>query len=69
MKIKINFMTSLFQVKEWLELLYGPIDPNMFPEASGDKYDAAALGMKVLMHSQSEEEQMIDDFFWGKSDL
>jgi len=63
-------MCAKYQVKEWLELLYGPIDPTMFPEVgSGDKYDAAALGMKVLIHAQTEEEQCVDDFFWGKSDL
>ena len=67
MKVETKMCTQ-FQVKEWLELLYGPIDPNMFPEVGGDKYDAAMLGMKVLMHGQSEEEQCVEDFFWGKSD-
>jgi hypothetical protein len=64
-----NKMCAKYQIKEWLELLYGPIDANMFPETQGDKYDAAALGMKVLIHAQSPEEECVDEFFWGKTDL
>jgi hypothetical protein len=70
MKVETKMCTQ-HQVKEWLELLYGPIDVNMFPEVAsngGDKYDAAMVGIKVLMHGQTPEEQCVEEFFWGKSD-
>ena len=31
-----------------------------------DKYDAAAMAVKVMMETATPEEKFMDKFFWGK---
>merc|ERR1712198_2468 len=61
-------MCALRQVSEWLMFMYG--DYTKYDLGlPADKYDAAALAIKTLYSSATEEEKFVDDFFWSKSKL
>ena len=63
-------MCTKFQVHQWLEAMYGPLDtlPQMLNMAV-DEYDAAAVAMKTLHYAASDEMKFVDDFFWGPSKM
>ena len=55
-----------FQMKQWIELMYGPLTQERIQKFGlpEDKYDAAALAVRVMHESMTPEEQKVDDFFW-----
>jgi hypothetical protein len=53
------------QLKEYVEMMYGPMDMNQMPEFNGDKYEAALFGMKVMMDMESPEEDVVRKFLWS----
>jgi len=57
-------LCAKYLMQQHLERMYGsgPTKPGM-PE---DKYDAAALAVKVMSETASPEEKFMDKFFWGK---
>jgi len=57
-------MCAKYLMQQHLERMYGsgPTKPGM-PE---DKYDAAAMAVKVMMETATPEEKFMDKFFWGK---
>lgn len=59
-------MCYMYQVKEWLDIMYGEMDHSKygFPE---DQYDAAAMIMKVKYESATDEMRFVDEALWGKS--
>ena len=63
-------MCTKFQVHQWLETMYGPLDtlPQMLDMAV-DEYDAAAVALKTLHYAASDEMKFVDDFFWGPSKM
>jgi len=60
------------QMLEWLEKLYGTVEPEMMAEhldnlgLPEDKYDAAAISIAVMDNSYNDQERFVDEFFWGK---
>ena len=64
MKVKV---CAQFEIKQWMELMYGSIEENaMRFGLPGDVYDAATMGLMVKYSGASEEMRFVDDFFWGK---
>jgi len=63
-------MCSKFQIHQYLETMYGPMDqlPQML-NLSVDKYDATAIALKTLYNAASDEMKFVDDFFWGPSKM
>ena len=53
------------QVKDMLELKYGPINPARFPEFNGDLYEAATYALKVKQAMTFPEEEMVHQFMMG----
>merc|ERR1712168_948516 len=54
------------EMLKWLEIVYGS-DPEYDPEEHGlpkDKYDAAAVSIRVLNNAATPEEEFVGDFFW-----
>ena len=61
-------LCAQFEIKQWMETLYGPIEENAEKFGiTGDVYDAATMALKVKYSGASEEMKFVDDFFWGKS--
>lgn len=62
------------QILQWLQKLYGSVTPEEQAERieklglPGDKYDAAAISLAVMMNAASNEEKFVTDFFWGMGD-
>jgi len=55
------------ELLQWLEVVYGK-DPEYDPTEYGlpkDKYDAAAVSIKVLNNALTPEEEFVGDFFWN----
>merc|ERR1712212_424079 len=55
------------ELLQWLEVVYGK-DPEYDPTEYGlpkDKYDAAALSIRVLNNALTPEEEFVGDFFWN----
>ena len=46
--------------------MYGPLTQERIQKFGlpEDKYDAAALAVRVMHESMTPEEQKVDDFFW-----
>ena len=68
-KIEDKLCTK-FQINQWLETMYGPLD-NLPQELNlaVDKYDASAVALKTLYSAASDEMKFVDDFFWGPSKM
>jgi len=67
-KTKVMMCTK-FQMAQWMELFYGKFEESKaamygLPD---NKYDAAAMKVKVMYSSASDEMKFVDDFFWQKS--
>ena len=70
MKVEENCCVH-FQLKQWVELMYGPITQEMIQKFGlpENKYDAATMAIKVMHESMSPEEKKVDDFFWQFSKM
>jgi len=63
-------MCTKFQINQWLETMYGPLDN--LPQKLNlpvDKYDASAVALKTMYSAASDEMKFVDDFFWGPSKM
>ena len=70
MKVEDRCCTQ-FHLKEWVELMYGPITEEKIEKFSlpQNKYDAAEMVIKVMHESMSPAEEKDDDFFWQFSQM
>jgi len=63
-------MCTQFQMRQWIDAWYGKDEEaEQSYNLPGDKYDRAAMAIKVLMESATPEEMFVDDFFWSKSKM
>jgi len=61
-------MCAKAQMLKWLETVYGTDPEHEDPSEYGlpkDKYDAAAISIRILNNAASPEEEFVGDFFWG----
>ena len=61
-------MCAKAQMLKWLETVYGTDPEHDDPSEYGlpkDKYDAAAISIRILDNAASPEEEFVGDFFWG----
>jgi len=68
-KMEVKMCTK-FQINQWLETMYGPLDK--LPQELNlpvDKYDASAVALKTMYSAASDEMKFVDDFFWGPSKM
>merc|ERR550517_577917 len=64
MKMAKLDLCSKFQLASWLEQ-YNLIPANFAEHGVADKYEAAAMIVKVMHASESPVEQQVDKFFWA----
>lgn len=66
-------MCVKFEARRWLERLYGRLDDTLVsalgPEVAADPYEAAAMIMRLKYETATPEEELVDKFFWGQSDI
>jgi len=41
----------------------------LYMDGSANKYDAAAMTLKMMKHNASPEEKHLDEYFWGDMDM
>ena len=64
MKMTKLDLCSKWQLASWLEQ-YSLIPANLADHGVADKYEAAAMVVKVMHASESPVEQQVDKFFWA----
>ena len=61
-----NNLCMKFQLKQYCEKLTGGDVQSLY---GMDKYDSAAMEIKVMHETASPEEKFVDKFFWGKPEM